>query len=106
VELLKIKALEMGLAWVIGPLAMLTMQGMKAASRGIDALPAWQQRVVVVAVAAVLTLLGQVLGVDFGVTTDSLEGLKAIELETLKVAIASALAMGLHALKKTVGKRR
>jgi hypothetical protein len=103
---MKMKALEMGLAWVIGPLAMLTMQGLKSATVAIDALPAWKKRAVVVGVATMFTLLGQVLGVDFGVTTDSLEGLKAIELETLKVALASAIAMALHAMKKAAKKGR
>jgi hypothetical protein len=104
VDFLKMKAVEMGLAWIVGPLAMLTMQGLKMAVAGIEALPAWQKRAVVVFVASVLTVLGQALGVDFGVTSESLNGLAAIELETVKVALASALALGLHALKKAAKK--
>lgn len=100
----KMQAIELGLSLVVGPLAAVTMQLLKQVVGVVEALPAWQKRAVVVFLAAVFTVLGQALGVDFGVTPESLDGLAALSEETVKVAIASALAFGLHWVKKKAGK--
>lgn len=96
----KMKAVEYGLSFVIGPLAMLVMQLLKQGVAVVDQLPTWQKRGVVVFLAAVFTVLGQVLGVNFGVTPDDISGLAVLEQDTIKAALAAAVAMGLHALKK------
>lgn len=103
-DFVKLKALEYGLAWLVGPLAMLAMQGLKRGVAAVELLPAWQKRTVVVFLATVFTVLGQVLGVDFGVTPDSLEGLTAITHETAKIAVAAAIAFALHWAKRVVKK--
>lgn len=103
-DVLKLKALEYAMAWLVGPLAMLAMQGLKRGVAAVDLLPAWQKRAVVVLLATGFTLLGQVLGVDFGVTPDSLEGLTLITHDTAKIAVAAALAFALHGLKRVVKK--
>lgn len=100
----KMQAIELGMSFVIGPLAAVTMQLLKQLVGVVEAMPAWQKRAVVVFLATVFTVLGQLLGVDFGVTPESISGLAALSEETLKVAIASAVAFGLHWLKKKGGK--
>lgn len=100
----KMQAIELGLSLVVGPLAAVTMQLLKQVVGVVEALPAWQKRAVVVFLATAFTVLGQALGVDFGVTPESLDGLAALSEDTIKVAIASAVAFGLHWVKKKAGK--
>ena len=100
----KMQAIELGLSFVVGPLAAVTMQLLKQLVGVVEAMPAWQKRAVVVALASVFTLLGQALGVDFGVTTESVTWLADLSEDTIKVAIASAVAFGLHWVKKKAGK--
>lgn len=100
----KMQAIELGMSFVIGPLAAVTMQMLKQTVTVVEALPAWQKRGVVVFLATVFTVLGQVLGVDFGVTPESVSGLATLSEDTVKVALASVLAFGLHWLKKKGGK--
>ena len=100
----KMQAIELGLSFVIGPLAAVTMQLLKQVVAAVELMPAWQKRAVVVAIASVFTLLGQALGVDFGVTTESVTWLAELSEDTIKVAIASAVAFALHWLKKRAGK--
>lgn len=100
----KMQAIELGMSFVIGPLAAVTMQLLKQLVGVVESMPAWQKRAVVVFLATVFTVLGQLLGVDFGVTPESISGLAALSEETVKVAIASAVAFGLHWLKKKGGK--
>lgn len=100
----KMQAIELGMSFVIGPLAAVTMQLLKQLVGVVEAMPTWQKRAVVVFLATVFTVLGQLLGVDFGVTSESISGLAALSEETVKVAIASAVAFGLHWLKKKGGK--
>ena len=101
---LKMQALELGLAWIVGPVVVVVMQLLKRLVAVVEGLPAWQKRAVVVFLASVFTLLGQALGVDFGVTPESLSGLATLSEDTLKVAVASAFAMGLHWAKKALKK--
>ena len=100
----KMQAIELAMSFVIGPLAAVTMQLLKQVVAAVELMPAWQKRAVVVAIASVFTLLGQALGVDFGVTTESVTWLAELSEDTIKVAIASAVAFALHWLKKRAGK--
>ena len=100
-QTLKLWALEHALGIILGPLALLIMQGLKHAVAWIEALPAWQKRAVVVAVSAVLTSLGHLLGVDFGVAGgESVSGLAELPKGTIEAALAAVIAMALHALKR------
>jgi hypothetical protein len=99
VDWVKLKVVEYALSLVVAPLAMLTMQGLKFGVRQVDALPSWQKRAVVVAVAAMFTSLWHLAGVDFGVSNESIEGLTTLPVATLETALAAVLAMGLHWVK-------
>ena len=98
-EWVKLKVIEYALSFVVAPVALLVMQGLKLGVRQVDALPAWQKRAVVVAVAALFTALGNILGVNFGVTGESVDGLATLPVQTVETALAAMLAMGLHWLK-------
>ena len=96
---IKLKALEYGLALLVAPLAMVTVQGLKLGVRQVDALPAWQKRGVVLAVAALFTALGNLAGVNFGVTPESVEGLATVPAATIETVLAALIAMALHWIK-------
>lgn len=98
-DFLKLKAVEYALSVVVAPLAMLAMQALKVGVREVDELPAWQKRGVVVAVAALFTAIGNLAGVNFGVSGESVDGLLTVPAATVETAIASLLAMGLHWVK-------
>ena len=99
---MKLKLVEYGFALIVGPLAALTVQGLKGYLVWVDGLSAWQKRAFVAVTVTVFTILGQVTGVDFGLTGQSLDPLQDLDVETVKVVLGSALAFGLHALKKAV----
>lgn len=98
-DFIKLKVVEYGLSLVVAPLAMLAMQWLKVGVRQVDALPAWQKRGVVVAVAALFTALGHMAGVDFGVSGESIDGLETVPAATVETAIAAVIAMALHWIK-------
>jgi hypothetical protein len=98
---MKLKVVEYALSFVVAPLAMLAMQGLKIGVRQVDALPTWQKRGVVVAIAALFTALGHLAGVDFGVTSESVDALATLPVATLETVIAALIAMGLHWVKTT-----
>ncbi len=97
----KLKVVEYALSFVVAPLAMLAMQGLKIGVRQVDALPSWQKRGVVVAIAALFTALGHLAGVDFGVTSESVDALATLPVATLETVIAALIAMALHWVKTT-----
>ena len=99
-EFLKLKALEYGMALVIGPLAAVIVQGAKRYIGWIDQLPAWQKRAFVLVTATALTALGAVTGVEFAVTGEDVSVLANLDAEAVKAALAAAVAFLLHALKK------
>jgi hypothetical protein len=99
VDFLKLKVVEYGLSLVVAPLAMLAMQWLKVGVRQVEALPAWQKRGVVVAVAALFTALGNLAGVNFGVSGESVDGLATLPVATVETAIAALIAMALHWIK-------
>jgi hypothetical protein len=105
VEMLKLKALEIGLGWIIGPLALLTMQLLKRYVAWVESRDAWTKRALVVATSAVLTALGAALGIDFGVSDGSISGLGMLEKETVVAGLGAVVAMGLHAVRGAVKKK-
>jgi len=79
-DFLKIKALEYGMALVIGP--------------------AWQKRAFVLVTATALTALGAVTGVEYAVTGEDISLLHNLDAEAVKASLAAAVAFLLHAFKK------
>ena len=103
-ETLKLKALEIGLGWIIGPLAMLVMQGLKHYVAWVEKQPAWTKRAIVTATSVILTALGGVLGVDFGVGDGTLNGLADLDKGAITAGLGALVAMALHALRGAVRK--
>lgn len=99
-DFLKLKALEYGMALVIGPLAAVIVQGAKRYIGWVDQLPAWQKRAFVLVTATALTALGAVTGVEFAVTGEDISLLNNLDAEAVKAALAAAVAFLLHAVKK------
>lgn len=105
-DTLKLKALEIGLGWIIGPLALLAMQMLKRYVNWVESRDAFTKRALVVATSVVLTTLGTALGVDFGVSDGSITELATLEKGTLVSALGAIVAMSLHALRSVVKKRK
>lgn len=103
-EWAKLKLVEYGFALIVGPLAALTVQALKSYLLWVDGLAVWQKRAFVLVTVTVFTLLGAVTGVDFGVKEGDLSQVALVDVETVKVAIGALFAMGLHAVKKAMGK--
>ena len=104
-DTLKVKMLEIGLGWVIGPLALLTMQLLKRYVSWVESRDAWTKRALVVATSAVLTALGAALGIDFGVADGTLSGLAVLEKETIVAGLGALVAMGMHAVRGAIRKK-
>lgn len=86
---------------IVGPLTFLVMQGAKAVSATIDALPATAKRIAVLVVASLLTLLGSWAGVDFGCNPDAgVNCLADLDKDAVKSAVAAVVAFLLHLAKK------
>lgn len=101
-DFIKIKLLEYGMAFIIAPLAVLFMQYLKKYSAWVEKQAAWTKRAFVTVTVMVFVVLGQVTGVDFGVTTDteSLDFLANVDLTAVKTILGAAVAFLIHALKK------
>lgn len=99
-EFLKYKALEYGFALIVAPAAYMLVQHLKKYVEWVNALSPWKKRAFVVVTVTVLTILGQAIGVDFGVTESTFELAANIDQESIKIALGSAFAMAIHALKK------
>jgi small neutral amino acid transporter SnatA (MarC family) len=101
-DALKIKLMEYGMAFIIAPLAVLFMQYLKKYSAWVEKQAAWTKRAFVTVTVMVFVVLGQVTGVDFGITTetDSLDFLANIDLTAIKTILGAATALLIHALKK------
>ncbi len=86
---------------IIGPLTFLVMQGAKAVSATIDALPATAKRIAVLVIATALTMLGSWAGVDFNCDPDAaVSCLDTLDKDAVKSAVAAILAFVLHLAKK------
>lgn len=101
-DFIKIKLVEYGMAFVIAPLAVLFMQYLKKYSAWVDKQGPWIKRAFVTVTVMVFVLLGQVTGIDFGVTTDttSLDFLADVDTTAMKTILGAAAAFFIHALKK------
>lgn len=86
---------------IIGPLTFVVMQGLKALSATIDALPPVAKRIAVMVVATLLTILGSWAGVDFNCDPEAaVNCLATLDQDAVKAALATALAFVLHLAKK------
>jgi hypothetical protein len=103
---LKIKALEYGFALIVAPAAFYLIQNLKKYVAWVDQLSAWKKRSFVVVTVTVLTILGQVTGVDFGVTEASFSNVAELDVEAVKVVLASGFAMAIHAIKQGLAAKK
>lgn len=103
-DFIKLKLVEYGMAFVIAPLAVIVVQALKRYSGWVESLPAWQKRVFVAATVLGFTALGHALGVDFGVKGEDLGFLANLDQTTIETLLGSAVAFGIHALKKAAKK--
>jgi hypothetical protein len=86
---------------IVGPLTFVVMQGLKALSATIDALPPTAKRIAVMVVATLLTFLGSWAGVDFNCDPEAaVNCLSTIDQDAVKAAVATGLAFVLHLAKK------
>lgn len=101
-DFLKIKLIEYGFAVIVAPVAAIVFQLLKRYSSWVDNLGEWPKRAFVAVTVFAFVALGQVTGVDFGVTAEaeSLAFIQDIDAATIKVVLGSALAYLLHAVKK------
>lgn len=95
------------LPMVLGPVVFALVQGLKAASVWIDNLPAWQKRVLVPAIAILLSAASSALGQ--GVACDpsaplAADCLNQFSPDVLKAILASGVAFLLHWLKNRPAK--
>ena len=89
---------------IVGPLTFLVMQGLKAVSATIDALPPVAKRIAVLVTASLLTMLGAWSGVDLScdpaVTDNCLANLSE---DSIKAVVGAVLAFLLHYGKQKKG---
>lgn len=86
---------------IVAPLTFLVMQGAKAVSATVDALPATAKRIAVLVIATALTMLGSWAGVDFNCDPDAaVNCLATLDKDAVKAAVSAALAFLLHLAKK------
>jgi hypothetical protein len=77
------------------------MQGLKALSATVDALPITAKRIAVLVIATALTMLGSWAGVDFNCDPDAaVSCLDTLDKDAVKSAVAAILAFVLHLAKK------
>lgn len=89
---------------IVGPLTFVVMQGLKALSGTIDALPPVAKRVAVMVVAIALTALGAASGVDFQCDVDAgVNCLTTLDKDAMKAVVGAALAYALHFAKTKKG---
>ena len=104
-DFLKLKLVEYGMAFVIAPLAVIVVQALKRYSSWVDSRAAWQKRLLVAATVLGFTVAGHALGVDFGIKGDDLGFLANLDQTTIETMLGSAVAFGIHALKKAQAKK-
>ena len=85
----------------LGPLTFVLMQGIKALSKTVDALPITTKRFAVAAIAVLLTVVAQVTGVDVSCDPNGVENcLNTLDAGAVKGILAAAIAYLLHLAKK------
>jgi hypothetical protein len=86
---------------IVGPLTFVVMQGLKALSATIDALPPIAKRISVVVVATLLTALGTWAGVDFNCDPNGVVNcLSTVDKDAVKAVMAAAIAFLMHLVKQ------
>lgn len=86
---------------IIGPLTFVVMQGCKALSATVDALPPIAKRIAVLVIATALTLLGSWAGVDFQCSQDAATNcLATLDKDAVKAVVAAAISFLLHVAKQ------
>jgi hypothetical protein len=86
---------------IVAPLTFVVMQGLKALSATVDALPITAKRIAVLVIATALTMLGRWAGVDFNCDPDAaVSCLDTLDKDAVKSAVAAILAFVLHLAKK------
>lgn len=85
---------------IVGPLTFVVMQGCKALSATVDALPPVAKRVAVMVIAIALTALGAASGVDFQCDADAgVNCLTTLDKDAVKAVVGAALAYVMHYAK-------
>jgi len=86
---------------IIGPLTFVVMQGLKALSATVDALPGVAKRFAVAGIAIVLTVLASLTGVDISCDPNGVENcLSTLDKDAVKSVLAAGIAYLLHLAKK------
>jgi len=86
---------------VIGPITFVVMQGIKALSVTVDALPAVAKRFAVAAIAVVLTVAANLSGVDVTCDPDATTNcLSTLDTNAVKGIVAAGIAYLIHLAKK------
>ena len=85
----------------LGPITFVLMQGIKALSKTVDALPGVAKRFAVAGIAIVLTVLANLTGVDISCDPNGVENcLSTLDKDAVKAILAAAIAYLLHLAKK------
>jgi len=88
---------------IIGPLTFVVMQGIKALSATVDALPLVAKRFAVAGIAIVLTVVANWAGVDVACDPNGVENcLNTLDKDAVKGVLAAGIAFALHLAKKKV----
>lgn len=86
---------------VVGPITFVVMQGLKALSKTVDALPPVAKRFAVAAIAVVLTVVAHLAGVDVSCDPNGVENcLSTLDTDAVKGMVAAAIAYALHLAKQ------
>lgn len=94
-------ALSLVMPVIVGPIAFVAMQALKAASVAVDKLPPAVKRFVVALIAVVLTLVGNATGVDLSCNPEAgTTCLEVLDKDAIKALISTAIAFALHWVKK------
>lgn len=93
--------LTIAMPLIVAPLTFLVMQGAKAVSATVDALPVTAKRIAVLVIATALTMLGSWAGVDFNCDPEAaVNCLATLDKDAVKAAVGAALAFLLHFAKQ------
>lgn len=86
---------------IIGPLTFVVMQGIKALSKTVDALPLVAKRFAVAGIAIALTVVANLAGVEVACDPNGVENcLNTLDKEAVKALLGAAIAYALHLAKK------
>lgn len=85
---------------IVGPLTFLAMQGLKATNALVDAQSPTVKRFLVALIAASLTSVAAVLGVNIECDAEAATScLATLDKESVKALVAAIVAFAVHALK-------